>query len=148
MTFYPAALQELIEEFQEVADKRERLEMVFELADEVMLLPADQWTDDTRIRGCQSEAHVKIGLKEGLVHMVGAADAKLVQGLMGVLSIAIEGLTPAQAVLVPVDFAEEMGLLNSLTPAGPTVFETCTTRSWTRFVRAWSEPNDDQRSRD
>ena len=47
MTFYPAALQELIEEFQEVADKRERLEMVFELADEVMLLPADQWTDDT-----------------------------------------------------------------------------------------------------
>lgn len=117
MTFYPAALQELIEEFQEVADKRERLEMVFELADEVMLLPADQWTDDTRIRGCQSEAHVKIGLKEGLVHMVGAADAKLVQGLMGVLSIAIEGLTPAQAVLVPVDFAEEMGLLNSLTPS-------------------------------
>ena len=117
MTFYPAALQELIEEFQEVADKRERLEMVFELADEVMLLPADQWTDATRIRGCQSEAHVKIGLEEGLVHMVGAADAKLVQGLMGVLSIAIEGLTPAQAVLVPVDFAEEMGLLNSLTPS-------------------------------
>ena len=117
MTFYPAALQELIEEFQEVADKRERLEMVFELADEVMLLPADQWTDDTRIRGCQSEAHVKIGREEGLVHMGGAADAKLVQGLMGVLSIAIEGLTPAQAVLVPVDFAEEMGLLNSLTPS-------------------------------
>ena len=117
MTFYPAALQELIEEFQAVADKRERLEMVCELADEVMLLPADQWTDDTRIRGCQSEAHVKIGLEEGLVHMVGAAAAKLVQGLMGVLSSAIEGLTPAQAVLVPVDFAEEMGLLNSLTPS-------------------------------
>ena len=117
MTFYPAALQELIEEFQEVADKRERWEMVFELADEVMLLPDDQWTDDTRIRGCQSEAHVLIAVDEGLVHMVGAADAKLVQGLMGVLSIAIEGLTPAQAVLIPVDFAEDMGLLNSLTPS-------------------------------
>jgi cysteine desulfuration protein SufE len=36
---------------------------------------------------------------------------------MGVLSIAIEGLTPAQAVLIPVDFAEDMGLLNSLTPS-------------------------------
>ncbi len=117
MTFYPAALQELIEEFQEVADKRERLEMVFELAEEVMILPAEQWTDDTRIRGCQSEAHVQIALDEGLVHMVGAADAKLVQGLMGVLSIAIKGLTPAQAVLIPVDFAEDMGLLNSLTPS-------------------------------
>ena len=117
MTFYPEALQELIEEFKEVADKRERLEMVFELADEIMLLPTEEWTDDTRIRGCQSEAHVRIAVEGGMVHMVGAADAKLVQGLMGVLSIALEGLAPAQAVLVPVDFAEEMGLLNSLTPS-------------------------------
>jgi len=117
MTFYPEALQELIEEFKEVADKRERLEMVFELADEIMLLPTNEWTDDTRIRGCQSEAHVRIAVEDGLVHMVGAADAKLVQGLMGVLSIALEGLAPAQAILVPVDFAEEMGLLNSLTPS-------------------------------
>ena len=117
MTFYPEALQELIEEFKEVADKRERLEMVFELADEIMLLPTNEWTDDTRIRGCQSEAHVRIAVEDGMVHMVGAADAKLVQGLMGVLSIALEGLAPAQAVLVPVDFAEEMGLLNTLTPS-------------------------------
>ena len=117
MTFYPEALQELIEEFKEVADKRERLEMLFELADEIMLLPTNEWTDDTRIRGCQSEAHVRIAVEGGMVHMVGAADAKLVQGLMGVLSIALEGLAPAQAVLVPVDFAEEMGLLNSLTPS-------------------------------
>ena len=117
MTFYPEALRELIEEFKEVTDKRERLEMVFELADEVVLLPTDEWNEDTRIRGCQSEAHVRIGVNDGLVHMVGAADAKLVQGLMGVLSIAIEGLAPAQAALIPVDFAEEMGLLNSLTPS-------------------------------
>jgi len=82
-----------------------------------MLLPTEEWTDDTRIRGCQSEAHVRIAVEDGLIHMVGAADAKLVQGLMGVLSIALEGLAPAQAVLVPVDFAEEMGLLNSLTPS-------------------------------
>ena len=83
----------------------------------VPLNDAGAITDDTRIRGCQSEAHVRIGVNDGLVHMVGAADAKLVQGLMGVLSIAIEGLAPAQAALIPVDFAEEIGLLNSLTPS-------------------------------
>ena len=117
MTYYPSALQELIEEFQEVDDKRERLEMVYELAEEIVLLPADEWNDDTRVRGCQSEAHVRIEVEEGLVHIVGAADAKLVQGLMGVLSIAIEGLTPAQALLIPVDFAKEMGLITSLSPS-------------------------------
>jgi len=117
MTFYPEALRELVEEFQEVEDKRERLEMLFELADEIVELPADEWSDDTRVRGCQSEAHVRVSVEEGLVHVFGAADAKLVQGLMGVLSIAIEGLTPAQAVLIPVDFAQEMGLTNTLTPS-------------------------------
>jgi cysteine desulfuration protein SufE len=117
MTFYPEALQELVEEFQEVEDKRERLEMLFELADEIVELPADEWSDTTRVRGCQSEAHVRVAVEDGLVHVFGAADAKLVQGLMGVLSIAIEGLTPAQAALIPVDFAQDMGLTNTLTPS-------------------------------
>ena len=117
MTFYPEALQELVEEFQEVDDKRERLEMLFELAEEVVELPTSQWSDETRVRGCQSEAHVRVAIEDGLVHVLGAADAKLVQGLMGVLSIAIEGLTPAQAVLIPVDFAQDMGLTNTLTPS-------------------------------
>ena len=38
---YSAELSELIEEFQEIDDKMERLEMVFELADEVNLLPVE-----------------------------------------------------------------------------------------------------------
>ena len=117
MTFYPEQLRELVEEFQEVEDKRERLEMLFELAEEIMELPADEWSEQTRVRGCQSEAHVRVSIDDGLVHVFGAADAKLVQGLMGVLSIAIEGLTPAQAVLIPADFAQDMGLTNTLTPS-------------------------------
>jgi sulfur transfer protein SufE len=114
---YPEALQELVEEFQAIEDKRERLEVLFELADEVMELPNDRWSEDTRVRGCQSEAHVHVSVEDGLIQFLAAADAKLVQGLMGVLTIAIQGLTPAQAVLIPPTFAEEMGLLNSLTPS-------------------------------
>ena len=117
MTFYPEALRELVEEFQEVEDKRERLEMLFELAEEIMELPAEEWSEQTRVRGCQSEAHVRVSIDDGLVHVYGAADAKLVQGLMGVLSIAIDGLTPSQAVLIPADFAQDMGLTNTLTPS-------------------------------
>jgi sulfur transfer protein SufE len=114
---YPEALQELVEEFQAIEDKRERLEVLFELADEVIELPNDRWSEDTRVRGCQSEAHVHVSVEDGLIQFLAAADAKLVQGLMGVLTIAIQGLTPAQAVLIPPTFAEEMGLLNSLTPS-------------------------------
>ena len=114
---YPEALQELIEEFQSVEDKRERLEMLFELADEAVELPQDQWSEETRVKGCQSEAHVRISINEGRIQFLSSADARMVQGLMGILTIALDGLTPAQAVLIPPSFAEEMGLLNTLTPS-------------------------------
>ena len=114
---YPVALQELVEEFQAVDDKRERLEMLFELADEVIELPSENWNEQTRVRGCQSEAHVSIVMDDGRMQFLSAADARMVQGLMGILTIALDGLTPAQAVLISPAFAEEMGLLNTLTPS-------------------------------
>ena len=114
---YPAQLLELIEEFQDVESQMERLEMVFEMADEVVVLPVETWSDDTRIVGCQSEAHVNVSLNEGKVLMAGGADSQLVQGLMGILTIAINGSAPAQALLLSPEFAQEMGILNSLSPS-------------------------------
>lgn len=113
---YPAQLLELIEEFQDVESQMERLEMVFEMAEEVVALPVETWSDTTRILGCQSEAHVNVSLDEGKVLMAGGADAQLVQGLMGILTIAINGSAPAQALLLSPEFAQEMGILNSLSP--------------------------------
>ena len=114
---YPLQLLELIEEFRDVEDQMERLEMVFEMADEVVAFPVDDWSDSTRIHGCQSEAHVQVRLDDGKVLMTGGADAQLVQGLMGILTIAINGSAPAQALLLSPEFAQEMGILNSLSPS-------------------------------
>ena len=114
---YPVQLLELIEEFREVEDQMERLEMVFEMADEVVAFPAEDWSDKSRILGCQSEAHVQVRLDDGKVLMAGGADAQLVQGLMGILTIAINGSAPAQALLLSPEFAQEMGILNSLSPS-------------------------------
>ena len=114
---YPAQLLELIEEFQDIESQMERLEMVFEMAEEVVLLPVEIWSDNTRIVGCQSEAHVNVILDDGKVLMAGGADAQLAQGLMGILTIAINGSAPAQALLLSPDFAQEMGILNSLSPS-------------------------------
>tara|TARA_B110000444_G_scaffold126707_1_gene119232 strand:- start:49489 stop:49899 length:411 start_codon:yes stop_codon:yes gene_type:complete len=114
---YPAELSELIEEFKDVEDKMERLEMVFDMADEVVPFPAEQWTNQTKVQGCQSEAHVHVQLEDGKVLLLSGADAKLVQGLMGILTLAINGSAPAQALLLSPDFAEEMGILNSLSPS-------------------------------
>ena len=114
---YPAELSELIEEFQAIDDKMERLEMVFDLADEVNLLPIDDWNDSTRVHGCQSEAHVKVGLVDSNVNFQAGADSKLVQGLMGILTMAIHGINADDVLTLTPDFATEMGILNSLSPS-------------------------------
>ena len=114
---YSAELLELIEEFQEIDDKMERLEMVFDLADEVNLLPIEQWTDSTRVHGCQSEAHVKVEIIDSNVHFYSGADSKLVQGLMGILTMAIHGIDVDHALTLSPEFATEMGILNTLSPS-------------------------------
>ena len=114
---FSAELSELIEEFQETEDKMERLEMVFDLADEVNLLPIDQWSDSTRVHGCQSEAHVKVELVDSNVNFQSGADSKLVQGLMGILTMAIHGISADEVLTLTPDFATEMGILNSLSPS-------------------------------
>ena len=114
---YSAELSELIEEFQEIDDKMERLEMVFDFADEVNLLPIDQWSETTRVHGCQSEAHVKVGLVDSNVNFQAGADSKLVQGLMGILTMAIHGISADEVLTLTPDFATEMGILNSLSPS-------------------------------
>ena len=114
---YSSELSELIEEFQAIEDKMERLEMVFDLADEVNLLPIDQWSEATRVHGCQSEAHVKVELIDSNVNFQSGADSKLVQGLMGILTMAIHGISADEVLTLTPDFASEMGILNSLSPS-------------------------------
>ena len=110
-------LEELIEEFQDVEDKMERLEMVFELSEEVDFLEIENWNDLTRVRGCQSEAHVLVSIEDELVKLRAGADSKLVQGLMGILTIALRNISPTRALELTPEFASEMGVLNSLSPS-------------------------------
>ena len=114
---YPESLIELIDDFQSIEAKMERLEYVFDLASEVNELPVSQWSEDTRIHGCQSEAHVLIEIRDGKISLKSGADSKLVQGLMGILTIAMDNLDTEEAKKITPDFAVDMGILNSLSPS-------------------------------
>tara|TARA_Y100000768_G_C23627088_1_gene517756 strand:+ start:52 stop:462 length:411 start_codon:yes stop_codon:yes gene_type:complete len=114
---YPEQLSELIEDFQSIEDRMERLEYVFDLAAEVNELPTEEWNDSTRIQGCQSEAHVRVDIDESNVRLYSGADSKLVQGLMGILTIAIDDQPIEIALSLTPEFAVEMGILNSLSPS-------------------------------
>ena len=114
---YPEQLSELIEDFKSIDDRMERLEYVFDLASEVNELPTSEWDDSTRITGCQSEAHVRVDVEDKNVRLYAGADSKLDQGLMGILTIAIDQQPVETAQALTPDFAVEMGILNSLSPS-------------------------------
>jgi cysteine desulfuration protein SufE len=114
---WPEALQEVIDEFVDVFDPMERYEMLFEMAAEVNELPMEEWTEGNRIHGCQSEAHILCHLDEGRFYMRGGADAQIVQGLMSITCLAVNGRPPEEIAELNPTFVEEMGLKASLTPS-------------------------------
>ena len=116
---WPAALQEIIEDFQDCFDRMERYELLFEYAKRMPHpLPNEEWTEENRVKGCQSEAHVEciIDANTGF-HIRGAADAQLVQGLMAVLAIGVDGLSPSEVAQLTPKFVDEMNVKASLTPS-------------------------------
>ena len=121
---WPKAVQDIIDEFQDIEDQFERLEVLMDFSDEVDELPVSEWNEDNLVKGCQSIAHVVVEVNDGIVHMKSAADAKMVQGLQGILSIAVNGSTIQQVLDLTPDFAEEAGILNSLTPSRSNGFRT------------------------
>lgn len=121
---WPKAVQDIIDEFQDIEDQFERLEVLMDFSDEVDELPVSEWNEDNLVKGCQSIAHVVVDVNDGIVHMKSAADAKMVQGLQGILSIAVNGSTIQQVLDLTPDFAEEAGILNSLTPSRSNGFRT------------------------
>ena len=121
---WPVSIQEIIEEFQEIEDQFERLEVLMDFSSEVDELPVEEWSDSNLVRGCQSIAHIEVEIREDKVWMKAAADAKMVQGLQGILSIAVNGSTPQSVLELTPAFAEEAGILVSLTPSRSNGFRT------------------------
>lgn len=114
---WPAPLQEIIDEFKEIDDAMERYEVLYDWAEECAMLPSEEWNDDNKVHGCQSEAHVACSLDEnGGFRMLGGADAQIVQGLMAITQRAINGLTAEEVADFPATFARELGFADTLTP--------------------------------
>lgn len=114
---WPEPLLAVIEEFSDVFDAMERYEMLYEFASECDVLNEDRWCEETRVHGCQSEAHVLCSLNEdGMFRMIGSADAQIVQGLMAIAQKAVNGLPPDEVAEFPVTFTRDLGLMDSLSP--------------------------------
>ena len=116
---WPEHLDDIVEEFKDCFDSMERYELLFEYAKKhPSPLPLDEWDEGNQVLGCQSRAHVKCSLDEnGLFLLRAGADAQIVQGLMAITAIAVNGQSANEVSKLTPQYVEEMGLKSSLTPS-------------------------------
>jgi len=116
---WPDSLIPIIEEFKDCFDSMDRYELLFDYAKKHPTpLPPSKWTESNQIVGCQSRAHVECNLDEdGNFIMKGGADAQIVQGLMAITAIAVNGLSPIRVSQLSPEYANVMGIQSSLTPS-------------------------------
>ncbi|MFL2962981.1 MAG: SufE family protein [Candidatus Thalassarchaeaceae archaeon] len=116
---WPDSLIPIIEEFRDCFDSMDRYELLFDYAKKHPTpLPPSKWTESNQIVGCQSRAHVECNLDEdGNFIMKGGADAQIVQGLMAITAIAVNGLSPIRVSQLSPEYANAMGIQSSLTPS-------------------------------
>ena len=116
---WPEHLDQIVEEFSACFDSMERYELLFQYAKKnPSPLPQEEWDEENQVHGCQSRAHVSCSLgPDGNFILRGGADAQIVQGLMAITSIAVNGMQPSIVSEMTPIFAEEMGIRSSLTPS-------------------------------
>jgi len=116
---WPEHLDSIVEEFSSCFDSMERYELLFQYAKRNPTpLSPDEWDSSNQVHGCQSRAHVECRLdQEGKLKLYGGADAQIVQGLIAITAIAVNGMDPKEASSLSPLFADEMGIRSSLTPS-------------------------------
>ena len=110
-------LDRMVERLGGTTDPKRRYEYVLWLAKKLEPFPADQQTDDIKVKGCVSQVFVRGSLDDGVMRWRGDSDALITKGLLALLIQGLDGLTPRQVQEVDPAFIAATGLQASLTPS-------------------------------
>jgi len=108
---------EIIADFQSVKDWEERYKKIIALGKSLPDMEASLKTEESRIKGCQSQVWLHAYYENGRIRYVGDSDALIVRGLVA-LSIQIySGSTPREVIETPPQFLQSLGLSQNLSPS-------------------------------
>ncbi|EDX87800.1 Fe-S metabolism associated domain subfamily [Synechococcus sp. PCC 7335] len=113
----PAQLDKLVKRFARINDPKRRYEQLLWYAKKLEAFPAEGKTAENKVPGCVSQVYVTASLDQDKVSFQGDSDAQITKGLLAMLIIALEGLSPAEIIKLSPDFIKETQLDVSLTPS-------------------------------
>lgn len=107
--------------FELLGDWEQRYEYLVELGEQLEPMPAEEKTEDHRVKPCMSQVHVHAFEKEsapGLVYYHGDCDTTIIKGVVALLVQLFSGKTPQQILQTDVDaLFESIRLAENLSPS-------------------------------
>ncbi len=120
MSDLPAAMAELVDDFQAVSEA-DRLQLLLELSKELPELPpryAEHQDEMERVHECQSPLFLAVEVDAETVHLFFDAppEAPTTRGFAGILHESLDGLPASDVLAVPDDAPYRFGLAQAVSP--------------------------------
>ncbi len=110
-------LNKIVSKLSKCSDPRKRYEYLLFLAKKLPSLPSESLDNAIKVKGCISQVYVLGEIKDGRLFWKGFSDALITKGMLSLLIIGLNNLTPSEIVSIDPGFIPATGLSNSLTPS-------------------------------
>ncbi|MFP6763234.1 MAG: SufE family protein [Planctomycetaceae bacterium] len=114
------AIEELIEEFQDLGDWADQCELLIDMGRELPVMPAHLKTEASKVHGCQSNVWLVANLHEGplKLELIADSDAMIVRGLLSIILMVYSNRSPQEILETDVqDIFGQLGLDRHLSSA-------------------------------
>lgn len=108
--------KEITDEFAMFEQWDDKYQYIIDLGKSLAPLE-DKWrTDDRLIKGCQSRVWLHTEERDGKIYFHADSDAIITKGLVALMVRVLSGHTAKEIVDAPLDFINEIGLKDHLSP--------------------------------
>tara|TARA_B110000003_G_scaffold264902_1_gene290173 strand:- start:967 stop:1383 length:417 start_codon:yes stop_codon:yes gene_type:complete len=108
--------KEITEDFAMFDDWMQKYEYLIDLGKDLAQIDEKHKTEDNLIKGCQSRVWLHAEHTDGKIIYTADSDAIMTKGIIAILISVLSGQTPASITDAKLDFINEIGLKEQLSP--------------------------------
>ena len=109
--------QKLLKNFGRCHDWEEKYLYLIELGEKYATLPESDQVSKYTVTGCQSQVWIKVSVVDGKVLLSGNSDAAIVKGLVAMLLILLQQMSPAELMAFDINgVLDRLDLKQQITP--------------------------------
>ncbi len=106
--------QQLIEDFATLQTWDDRFSYLIDLGKQLPLFPQEKKNDETRVRGCQSDAWLFVENKDGVIEISGDADGLITKGMIALVIWLYSGSTMEEMGQEDFSILKDIGMIEQL----------------------------------